>query len=377
MNMLKVLIVIMCLFTLTLATGVYTGMHTVEAAYEQASLQQKAQLGRAIFFDAQLSEPAGQSCASCHQPTAGFADPDAELPVSRGVNPAHFGNRNTPSIAYAAFTPVFHFDQQEGLYIGGFFHDGRAHTLEAQAKGPFLNPLEMGNPDAATLMAKVWRADYAALFAEVYGSEAMTDVGRGYDAVADALAHFERTEFFSPFNSKYDAYLRGQIQLTAQELRGLKLFEDEKKGNCAACHPSARAEDGSLPLFTDFSYDNLGVPKLERSPFYSVSAQYNPQGAAVIDKGLGAVLNKASENGKFKVSTLRNIARTAPYMHNGVFKTLTEVVEFYNSRDSDHQWPQPEVAENMNDEELGDLKLNKQEVADIVAFLHTLSDGYR
>jgi cytochrome c peroxidase len=337
----------------------------------------KESLGRKLYFDASLSEPAGQSCASCHLPSAGFADPDGELPVSRGVDPAHFGNRNTPTTAYAAFTPEFHFDEQEGLYIGGLFHDGRAATLEAQAKGPFLNPLEMGNADAAMVVAKVAQADYAPLFKQLYGENAFSDSGKAYDQIAEAIATFERSKLFSPFSSKYDAYLEGKVQLSESEKRGLDLFNDEKKGNCAACHPSEKSEDGSHPLFTDYSYDNIGVPKLKESPFYHVDAKFNPEGDKVVDLGLGAIVKNPEENGKFKVPTLRNVALTAPYMHNGAFKTLDEVVKFYNSRDKSSKWGTPEVGENVNKDELGDLKLSAQEEKDIVAFMKTMSDGYQ
>lgn len=352
-----------------------TAIKIQEPSPEQ-QLAMKESLGRKLYFDANLSEPAGQSCASCHLPTAGFADPDSELPVSRGVNPIHFGNRNTPSIAYAAFTPEFHFDEGEGLYIGGLFHDGRAATLEAQAKGPFLNPLEMGNADAAMVVAKVAQSDYAPLFKQVYGDNAFGNTGTAYDQIAAALATFERSKLFSPFNSKYDAYLAGKAQLSESEKRGMDLFNDEKRGNCAACHPSDKREDGTPPLFTDYSYDNIGVPRLKESPFYHVDAKFNPAGDKVVDLGLGGVLKKPEENGKFKVPTLRNVALTAPYMHNGSFKTLDEVVEFYNNRDKSSKWGPPEVAENVNNEELGDLKLSAQDMKDIVAFMKTLSDGY-
>lgn len=336
----------------------------------------KEWLGRQLYFDNNLSEPAGQSCASCHLPTAGFSDPDKEIPVSRGINPEHFGNRNTPAIGYIGFNPEFHFDKEEGLYIGGFFHDGRAHTLSDQAKGPFLNPVEMGNPDAATVVGKVQNAAYAQLMKQLYGETIFTDADQAYDKIADAIAAFERSDFFQPFTSKFDYYLRGEVKLSAQEERGLKLFEDENKGNCAACHPSGRHKDGSHPLFTDYSYDNLGVPKLKASPFYHIDKAFNPDQQNFIDYGLGGVLDQQAEMGKFKVPTLRNIAKSAPYMHNGIFTTLEEVVDFYNTRDTDKKWDKPEVSANVNRDELGDLKLTKQEVADIVAFMHTLSDHY-
>jgi cytochrome c peroxidase len=233
----------------------------------------------------------------------------------------------------------------------------------------------MGNADAAAVVAKVALADYAPLFKQVYGESAFGDSGKAYDQIADAIASFERTKLFSPFSSKYDAYLEGKVQLSESEKRGLELFNDEKKGNCAACHPSDKQEDGSHPLFTDYSYDNIGVPKLKENPFYHVDAKFNPDGDKVVDLGLGAIVKKPEENGKFKVPTLRNIALTGPYMHNGSFKTLEEVVEFYNSRDKSTKWGKPEVSENVNKDELGDLKLNAQEVKDIVAFMKTLSDG--
>lgn len=167
----------------------------------------------------------------------------------------------------------------------------------------------------------------------------------------------------------------------------------EKKGNCAACHPSRPAADGTPPLFTDFSYDNLGVGRNPHNRFYQQSAQLNPDGRAFIDRGLGAFTKLASEDGKFKVPTLRNVARTSPYFHNGYFQTLRGVVDFYNTRDVkpacknpftdeasaliQNCWPVPESGENVNTEELGDLKLNDQEVDDIVAFMHTLTDGWK
>jgi len=331
-------------------------------------------LGKALYFDEGLSSPTGQSCASCHDPSAGFADPDGTA-CSEGANKAFFGNRNSPSAAYAAFSPDFHYDAGEGLYLGGQFWDGRAKDLVEQAKGPFLNPLEMGMADEAAVVSKVRQAEYASLFEEVFGAGALDDAQSAYEDVAQAIAAFERSDEVNRFSSKYDMYLAGRVRLSEQEMRGLKLFEDEKKGNCAACHPSQPTAEQPRPLFTDFSYDNLGVPKNKENPFYTLAAAHNPDGAAWVDLGLGGALKKASENGKHKVPTLRNIARTAPYMHNGVFRTLKEVVDFYNRRDVGAFDP-PEVAENVNTDELGDLGLTDAEVADIVAFLGTLTDGY-
>jgi cytochrome c peroxidase len=343
---------------------------------EKPKLTPIEQLGKKLYFDENLSSPTGQSCASCHDPAAGFADPDQDKPCSEGANKGLFGNRNSPSAAYAAFSPDFHFDAAEGLYVGGQFWDGRAKDLAEQAKGPFLNPLEMAMKDEAAVVAQVKQAEYAGLFKQVFGDDALDDVMKAYDKIAEAIAAFEKSDEVNPFSSKYDLYLAGEVQLTDQERRGLKLFEDEAKGNCAACHISQPTSDQPKPLFTDFTYDNLGTPKNKNNPFYTLGPEHNPDGASWVDLGLGGELKEAAENGKHKVPTLRNIASTAPYLHNGVFKTLKEVVDFYNKRDVGTFDP-PEVAENVNTDELGDLGLTDAEVADIVAFLETLTDGYK
>jgi cytochrome c peroxidase len=369
-----------------------------------ADLTPMETLGKHLYFDTNLSKPNGQSCASCHAPEAGFADPDTNLPVSAGVLPNRFGNRNSPSAAYAAFSPEFHYDSAEMLYVGGQFWDGRASNLVEQAKGPFLNPLEMNNPNKLTVIIDVLRSSYADLFAELFGGGSASsmlayplslagqeqvfakpapsppqpapfNVDSAYDFIAEAIAAFERTDELNKFSSKYDYYLAGHDVLTEQELRGLSLFEDENKGKCALCHISQPGPDGSPPLLTDFTYDNLGVPKNPENPFYDLPHHFNPDGENFVDYGLGGILGLPEEMGKFKVMTLRNIAITPPYMHNGVFRTLHEVVDFYNTRDLGG-WPPPEVPENVNQEELGNLGLTDQEVNDIVVFLHTLTDGY-
>ncbi len=346
------------------------------AGTASADLNPRETLGKLLYFDTNLSTPAGQACASCHHPTAGFADPDTDLPVSQGVLPKNrFGNRNSPSAAYAAFSPVFYYDEDEELYVGGQFWDGRAADLVEQAKGPFLNPLEMNNPSKLVVIEKVKAADYADMFEIVYGPGALDDVESAYDMVADAIAAFEMTSELNQFSSKYDHYLQTGTGLTEQELSGLQLFEDEAKGNCAACHPSQPGPAGEPPLFTDFTYDNLGVPKNPNNPFYGLPRRFNPDGEDFVDYGLGGILGDPDEMGKVKVMTLRNIDVTPPYMHNGVFEKLEEVVDFYNTRDVG-SWPPPEVPENVNTDELGDLGLTAQEVADIVAFLKTLTDGY-
>lgn len=363
----------------------------------EAGLSQKELLGKRLFEDTALSEPAGQSCASCHTATVAFADPDSSHPTSKGATPTLFGNRNSPMAAYMQFSPAFHYDAAEGLYVGGQFLDGRAVTLEEQAQQPFLNPVEMANPDKAAVVAKVGRATYSSLFRQVFGGDALAEVDGAYQKISEAIAAFERTARFAPFSSKFDLYLKGQATLTAQELRGRELFDAADKGNCAACHPSTKPDDAPGALFTDFTYDNLGVPRNPDNRFYTLSPVFNPDGMNFVDLGLGGRSNlptdAAAEAGKFKVPSLRNVAVTAPYMHNGYFRDLKAVVQFYNDRDlrpvcanatftreADAQaqacWPAPEAAANVNVDELGKLGLTDAEVDDIVAFMNTLTDGY-
>ncbi len=356
-------------------------------------LTPKEQLGRMIFFDTRLSEPAGQACATCHAPERAFSAPDDQAPTSKGVLPGRMGQRNTPSILYASYSPKFKYACKEKHYKGGQFWDGRVATLEEQAKGPFLNALEMANPNPLSVVKKVRAASYAPLFKSVFGEGALDQTDLAYTRIAEALAAFLRTPTFSPFSSKYDFYLAGMTQLSAQEQRGLRLFEDEKKGNCAACHPSQPGPRGEPPLFTDFTYDNLGVPRNPANPYYRLAKTHNPDGEKFVDRGLGGALKKRAQDGKFKVPTLRNIALTAPYMHNGYFRTLQGVMAFYNHRDKwplceqplvDEEeamqrkcWPAPEVARNVNRDELGRLGLTQSEEEDIIAFMKTLTDGFR
>jgi cytochrome c peroxidase len=372
MALIKVLKLLAC----TAVMGAVIMLAACAESAASADLTPQELLGRLIYFDENLSTPQGQACASCHLPTAGFADPDHNLPVSQGVLPENrFGNRNAPSSAYAAFSPDFHYDEAEELYVGGQFWDGRALNLAEQAKGPFLNPLEMNNPSKLKVIVQIRNSDYADLFEKVYGKGALKDIETAYDQVAEAIAAFEASSELNQFTSKYDYYLKGEVTLTEQELRGLALYEDPDAGNCAACHISRSAAGEPPPLFTDFTYDNLGVPKNPANPFYYLPPAFNKAGEDFVDYGLGAILGLPDEMGKVKVPTLRNIGATSPYMHNGVFSTLTEVVDFYNTRDVE-DWPPPEVAENVNHDELGDLGLTPQEVDDIVAFLMTLTDGY-
>jgi cytochrome c peroxidase len=312
------------------------------------------------------------------------------------VIPGLFGPRNAPSAMYnAAFAPPLMPGGDDGGkgFTGGQFRDGRVDFVEDQAKLPFLNPMEMANPDAAAVVAKVKAAKYAADFKAVYGADIFDDNEAAYSAIADALGAFQRGKTFMPFSSKFDAYQRGETTLSDAEARGLVLFTNPIKGNCAACHsPTSTRADGLKSVFTDFGYDNIGVPRNPANKFYSMPPQFNPDGKKYIDIGLRGTLPYDFTKGQFKAPTLRNIAITAPYMHNGYFKTLEGVLDFYNTRDirpvcpkrftseaeaqAQGCWPEAEVTKNVNKVDMGKLGLTAQEIDDIVAYHGTLTDGW-
>lgn len=379
----------------------------VRPAGAQGDLTPLEALGKFLFFDENLSTPSGQSCAACHAPQVGFTGPDsvinATLAVYPGAVPNRFGNRKPPTAAYGGDSPLLYYDEAEEVWVGGTFWDGRAtgwtlgDPLAEQAQGPFLNPLEQNNPDAQTVCVAVSLAEYAGLFEQVWGAGSLdceNDVAGSYERIARSIAAYERSSEVNPFTSKYDYYLAGQVELTLLEQWGLALFEG--KAMCSACHLSEPGPNGEPPLFTDFTYDNLGVPKNPRNPFYSMPPEWNPDGRAWVDYGLGSFLKNAGygpetyepEMGKQKVPTLRNVAKkphlgfVKAYAHNGYFKSLQEIVHFYNTRDvagagwQGKPWPAPEVPVNVNTEELGNLGLTSEEEAAIVVFMKTLSDGY-
>ncbi|OPY82119.1 MAG: Methylamine utilization protein MauG precursor [Syntrophorhabdus sp. PtaU1.Bin153] len=361
------------------------------------TLTPQEQLGKQLFFDKNLSDPVGQACAACHGPNVGYTGPksiiNATIVVYPGAVHTRFGNRKPPAAAYAGDSPILYYDAVQGLWVGGMFWDGRAtgwflgDPLAEQAQGPFLNPLEQNNASPEVVVEKVLASNYQALFLQV-----CTDASLYYECIGRAIAAYERSKEVSPYTSKYDYWLKGQVVLTPKEQWGLALFEG--KGKCAACH--------AAPVFTDFSYDNLGVPKNPLNPFY-YEPEWNPAGKAWVDTGLGGFLESADydpaiyepERGKMKVPTLRNVAKkpnplfVKAYAHNGYFKSLHEIVHFYNTRDvlgscsakkfplpGINCWPQPEVSENLNVSEMGNLGLSSMEEDAIVAFLKTLSDGY-
>ncbi|MCP4430697.1 MAG: cytochrome-c peroxidase, partial [Gammaproteobacteria bacterium] len=278
-------------------------------------------VGKKLFFDEDLSSNGNQSCASCHDPDFGFADPDVTVgaPVSEGSVTGEFGNRNAPTAAYASFTPDFvkiatqTDDNTVSNFQGGQFLDGRATDLVEQAKGPFLNPVEMNNTDKAEVVTKVQNASYASDFTDVFGAGAFSDVDQAYDNIAAAIAAFEATSELSPFTSKFDAVMAGSATFTASEQNGFDLFKGTV-AKCANCHTVNDPADQSL--FADFNYYNIATPINTANPAYVANNSFS-------DGGLGnrtdlTPAEQAAEQGKFRTPTLRNVELTAPYMHNGV-----------------------------------------------------------
>jgi cytochrome c peroxidase len=385
----------LALSSLLLLAGGSTRLST--ASPEADTRSGLARLGDKIFHDTSLSSSGRMACATCHDAAHAFAGADHRAVPLGGPALATPGLRNAPTLKYLAWNPAFSFDA-EGAPVGGMDRDGRATGFADQARGPLLAPFEMGNASSDEVVAKMKRADYADEFRRLFGAKAFDDTAQALESALLAVQQYQRedTATFAPFSSKYDAWLAGEAELSEQEARGLHLFEDPQKGNCAACHPSRRAADGTPPLFTDFTYDNVGVP---RNP--EIPANTDPK---YYDLGVcGSLRTDLSDRrdlcGLFKVPTLRNVALTAPYFHNGRFNTLREAVEFYVRRDTNpEEWYPtgadgavrkyddlpPEYARNVNTDEVpydrhpGDLPaLSPSEIDDVVAFLQTLTDDYR
>jgi cytochrome c peroxidase len=391
------------------------------------TLSPQEQLGRSIFFDQALSINKNQSCASCHAPEVGWSGPlrgfNAHGSVYEGSIAGRFGSRRPPSAAYATVSPLLHVDES-GDFVGGNFWDGRAtgeklgNAAADQAQGPFVNPVEQALPDSACVVYRVCMASYPVSLPQVWGAEACritwpADVEAtcategatvalsaqdraasdlAYDRIALSVAAFEGSPEVNAFSSKFDQVLKGLAEWTEQEQAGLDLFQGA--GKCHKCH----THTGEQPLFTDFSFANLGVPQNPENPAGTAPA--------FVDPGLGEFLKNTgyaeevyqAEWGKHKTPSLRNMdlrpdaGFVKAFGHNGYFKSLLGIVHFYNTRDAKpvcpgpyteeqalaaNCWPAPEVAVNVNTTEMGDLGLTLAEEEAIVAFLKALSDGYR
>ncbi len=354
-------------------------------AEHQSAFDSLEKLGQALFNDPNLSLNRTMACATCHAPDFAFTDPresSVGRAVSLGDDGVSLGDRNAPTAMYARFSPAFH-KTDDGKYVGGQFLDGRRPDLEGQAGDPELNPIEMEMPDKATVVARLKEnPDYQSAISLLYGAGAIDDTDAAYRAMTEAIAAFERTKEFAPFDSRYDRYLKGEVKLTDQEELGRVLFFSQQFTNCNMCHQLQAQGGMAEETFTNYQYHNIGVPKNE-----AVRAK-NGSAPDLMDHGLleNSAVNDPAEAGKFKVPTLRNVAVTGPYMHNGVFKDLRTVVLFYdkyNSKRADRQinpetskpWAPPEVAGTLSMTQLEHGPGLKDDRIDaLVAFLKTLTD---
>jgi cytochrome c peroxidase len=426
---------------------------------------QIAALGLQLFTDTTLSDPPGVACVTCHSPTAGFSSPNSEVNSRYGPVPGsiggRYGFRKPPTIAYATFLPtgVPVYVDSLSAYVGGLFYDGRASDLVHQSQFPVVNPNEMNNlvhnlPSPAAVIERIEEGPSGPLFKKVYGSAIFQEpTAYVYNLMSQAIAAYEGTPEVSPFSSKYDAYLAGKATLTPDELRGLREVTGSLTGrpggpafrinaHCSECHGIPSVKNPATPdLWTNSCYANLGVPRNYSNPYYEMTnpgqnpAGYNRLGAGFIDYGLGDFMypleGKPSADlaegdplqidGTFKTPTLRNVdARpyggfVKCYMHSGVFKSLQEVVHFYNTRNQTTypgevidftkanpyanlkglaiwgkpEWPSPTTMINpqglatdtegtsaMGGEQIGNMGLAPFDEQCIVEFLQTLTDGY-
>ncbi|MCX4173373.1 MULTISPECIES: cytochrome-c peroxidase [Paraburkholderia] len=392
--------------TSTVASTVKVTAHEAGQTRAQVyeSVRQMTALGKQLFFDASLSGSGKLACASCHSPDHGFS-PANSLSVQLGGNDMHrTGMRAAPTLKYLQSVPAFaehyHESDDEGDEsvdagpTGGLTWDGRVDRGSDQARIPLLSSFEMGSTPAK-VKAAVKAAPYAEAFRTAFGAHIFDSDDATFNAVLQALETFEQApEIFYPYTSKYDAYLAGKAQLTKAELHGLEVFNDEKKGNCASCHISQRTMDGAPPQFSDFGLIAIGVPRnralpVNRDPhFYDLGAC----GPERTDLG-----GRAEFCGIFRTPTLRNVALKKSFFHNGIYHSLDQAVRFYAQRDTNPEKFYPFVKgkvqkfddlpqrywANLNTEPPFDRKpgdkpvLDEAEIKDVVAFLNTLTDGYK
>jgi cytochrome c peroxidase len=349
-------------------------------------------VGDKLFHDVRLSAAGNLACANCHAQSSGHADaPGSFLPLG-GPTLDQQGLRSSPSLGYLNDNRAFSFDNQ-GRPLGGFTWDGRADNRAAQALGPLLAANEMAHANQAAVATRVRSLSYFNELQTAFSLPTAATDAQVLQALQEALQAYQAGDAdYQLFTSKFDAVQDGRASFTAQEARGLALFNNPQQGNCSTCHSSTPAAGQARALFTNFGYFALGVPR-NRS-----TATADP---AFFDMGLcGPVrtdlANRSDLCGKFKVPTLRNVALTAPYFHNGAVATLDEAVSFYATRDTDPARWYPTVngvvdsfndlpaayRGNVNQQNPFGLqqgqvpRLSPQDVQDITAFLRTLSDGF-
>ncbi|GLR85024.1 cytochrome-c peroxidase [Bradyrhizobium iriomotense] len=397
-----------------------------------APLSAMAQLGKEIFYDASLSSSGALSCASCHSPEHAYGPPNDAPVMFGGATLSRQGARAVPSLTYLERHPNFSIGPEKDdddnvvdlaqmaalgqqtsrakkvatgtaasaaniVPQGGLFWDGRADTLQDQALFPLLDPNEMDGGSAEIVADKLRRALYAPRFAELFGAGVFRNQRLLIAEAMFAVARYQVEEpSFHPYSSKYDYWLEGKARLSESELRGLKLFNDPEKANCAGCHTSAPTRDGLPPLFTDHQYEALGAPRNaaldgNRDPDHFDLGVCGPYRTDIPEQ--------TQYCGMFLTPTLRNTATRRAYFHNGVFRTLEEVMDFYNFRDTNPEKVFPrradgtvqkyddlpakyhanvDVSDPPFDRHLGDTPaMTAQDEADIIAFLKTLTDGYQ
>jgi cytochrome c peroxidase len=372
------------------------GSDNVVSAAPSEALSQIVVVGEKIFRDQSLSASGKQSCASCHNPDNAHAQSNDLSVQLGGANLDKPGFRATPSLRYLHLTPAFFF-AADGTPTGGFNRDGRAATLAEQGQRPFLAPHEMANASKADVLDKLKRAPYAEEFRKAFGAAIFDDADSAFDRVVFALQQYQKeSPDFHPFDSKYDQFLAGKVTLSDGELRGLALFNDPSKGNCAACHTSSKGAGGTSPLFTDFTFDNIGVPRNTLIPA-TADAAYFDLGLCGPDRT--DLTGRTDLCGQFKVPTLRNVATRKVFFHNGRFNNLRDVLGFYVRRDTNPEEWYP-VGVDGTVQKFNDVPaayranvnvsegpynrlpgmapaLSPAEIEDVIHFLGTLTDGYK
>ena len=385
---------------LALGIGAALGL----AGHVDAAVSAQAELGRQIFFDGSLSASGQLSCASCHDPAHAYGPPDGAAVRGGGVNLEQPGLRAVPSLRYVLNrTPVwskpFISNPAERLLegdeppAGGFGWDGRFDTLEAQAAFPLLAPNELANSGPEEFARRLAAAPYAEQFRRVFGATVFERPLEAFARAREALARFELEDpSFHPYSSRYDDYLDGRASLSAQERRGLALFDDVQGGNCAACHPDRKGADGSHPLFTDYQFEALGVP---RNPQLPANADPNFHDEGLCGPLRTDVAPQKNYCGLFKTPGLRNVGTRRVFFHNGRFHTLKEALQFYVRRDTHPSQWYPAAGgtvakfDDLPGEERGNIDVidapltrsagqapvwSDAQIDDVIAFLETLTD---
>lgn len=373
-------------------------------AERRPSIPRLTELGKALFVDPALSASGKLACASCHSPDHAFG-PANDLSVQPGgVEMTRTGVRAAPSLRYVQNVPPFteHFHEDDGDDsvdqgpTGGHNWDGRANSTHDQARIPLLSAHEMANADAHAVAEIIRKGPHAATFRQVLGQDILDRDDNAFTAVLMALEVYQEVPAdFYPYTSKFDAVLRGKATLTAAESRGLRVFNDPAKGNCAACHPSRMREDGGFPSFSDFGFIAVGAPRNRLLPG-NADPKFFDLGLCGPDRT--DLSTHAEYCGLFRTPSLRNVALRKTFFHNGVFHSLEAVLHFYAERDvRPGKWyPRKpdgtidkfddlpaQYRQNVNMEAPfggkpgGRPAMTDAEIRDVIAFLQTLTDGYR